>query len=408
MLRDVILGVQMLFVAFGALTLVPLLTGLDPSVALFTAGVGTLIFYFITQRKVPVFLASSFAFIAPIQIAAKEWGIPVALGGLFAAGFVHMVMSQVIRAKGVEFIDRVLPSVVVGPVIMNIGLALAPVAVDMSSKNWPLALLSLVVAVVVAVWGRGLLALIPILVAAAVGYVAALLTGHVDFTPVREAAWFAVPDFTFPEFRWEAMLFMLPVAIAPMIEHVGDIFAVGKVAGRDYHLDPGIHRTMFSDGLATSVAALFGGPPNTTYSEVTGALALIKVFKPRLMAIAAVAAIVLAFVGKLGALLKTVPVPVMGGILILLFGMIAAVGVRTLVSARPNLNATRNLAIIAIVLVVGIGGATLEAGTFKLGGIGLSGVVGVLLHLLLPGAPEEETPSHIVDTPDTASEFTDL
>ncbi len=408
MFRDLVLGVQMLFVAFGALTLVPLLTGLDPSVALFTAGVGTLIFYFITRRKVPVFLASSFAFIAPIQLAAKEWGIPVALGGLFAAGFVHMGMSQVIRWRGVEFIDRILPSVVVGPVIMNIGLALAPVAVDMSKQNWWLALLSLATAIAVATWARGLLQLIPILVAAAVGYLAALLTGAVDFTPVHQAPWFAVPDFTFPEFHWGAMLFMMPVAIAPMIEHIGDIYAVSKVAGEDYPKDPGIHRTMFADGLATSVAALFGGPPNTTYSEVTGALALIRVFRPRLMAIAAVTAILLAFVGKLGALLKTVPAPVMGGILILLFGMIAAIGVRTLVSARPDLNATRNLAIIAVVLIVGIGGATLEAGTFKLGGIGLSGIVGVLLHLLLPGAAEEEAASHIVDAPEQVGEFTDL
>jgi len=230
----------------------------------------------------------------------------------------------------------------------------------------------------------------------------------VDFTPVREAAWFALPPFVFPAFRWEAMLFMIPVAIAPMIEHIGDIYAVGKVAGKDYARDPGLHRTMFSDGLATSLAALFGGPPNTTYSEVTGALALIKVFRPRLMAIAAVTAIALAFVAKLGAVLKTVPVPVMGGILILLFGMIAAVGVRTLVTSRPDLNATRNLAIIAVVLIVGIGGATLEAGTFKLGGIGLSGVVGILLNLILPGAPQEAVASHVVDDPSQLSEFTDL
>ncbi len=408
MFRDLILGVQMLFVAFGALTLVPLLTGLDPSVALFTAGVGTLIFYFITGRKVPVFLASSFAFIAPIVAARDQWGIPVALGGLFAAGFVHMGMAAVIRWRGVGFIDRILPSVVVGPVIMNIGLALAPVAIDMSKQHWTVALISLLSAIALSVFGRGLLQLVPILGAALIGYAAALTMGLVDFGPVREAAWFAIPNFTLPEFRLEAMLFMLPVAIAPMIEHVGDIYAIGSVAGRDYAKDPGIHRTMFSDGLATTVAAAFGGPPNTTYSEVTGALALIKVFRPRLMAIAAVTAIGLAFVSKLGAVLKTVPAPVMGGILILLFGMIAAVGVRTLVTAKPDLTATRNLAIIAVVLIVGIGGATLEAGSFKLGGIGLSGVVGVLLNLILPGSPRESSASHVVDDPSQASEFTDL
>jgi uracil permease len=408
MIRDLILGVQMLFVAFGALTLVPLLTGLDPSVALFTAGLGTLVFYVITKRRVPVFLASSFAFIAPIVAARDQWGIPVALGGLFAAGFVHMTVAGVIRWRGVGFIDRYLPAVVVGPVIMNIGLALAPVAIDMSGKGWPLALISLATAIALSVYGRGMLQLIPILGAIVVGYGVALVTGQVDFTPVREAAWLALPPFTFPVFRWEAVLFMVPVAIAPMIEHIGDVYAVGKVAGKDYARDPGLHRTMFSDGLATSLAALFGGPPNTTYSEVTGALALIKVFRPHLMAIAAVAAIALAFVAKLGAVLKTVPVPVMGGILILLFGMIAAVGVRTLVTSRPDLNATRNLAIIAVVLIVGIGGATLQAGTFQLGGIGLSGVVGILLNLILPGAPQEAVASHVVDDPSQASEFTDL
>ncbi len=332
----------------------------------------------------------------------------MALGGLFAAGFVHMVVAGVIRVRGVEFIDRILPSVVVGPVIMNIGLALAPVAIDMSKQSWLLALISLGCAIALSVFGRGMLQLIPILGAALVGYLVALVTGHVDFTVVREAPWLAVPDFTFPAFRFEAMLFMLPVAIAPMIEHIGDIYAVGKVAGRNYATDPGLHRTMFSDGLATSVAALFGGPPNTTYSEVTGALALIKVFRPRLMAIGATTAIVLAFVAKLGALLKTVPAPVMGGILILLFGMIAAVGIRTLVTAHPDLGATRNLAIIAVILIIGIGGATLEAGAFKLGGIGLSGVVGVLLNLLLPGTPHETAVSHIVDDPSQGGEFTDL
>ncbi len=408
MLRDLVLGVQMLFVAFGALTLVPLLTGLDPSVALFTAGVGTLLFYAITKGKVPVFLASSFAFIAPIIAARDQWGIPVALGGLFAAGFVHVAMSQVIRLKGVAFVDRILPAVVVGPVIMNIGLALAPVAVGMAGKGWGLALLSLATAIGLSVFARGMFQLIPILGAAVVGYVAALVLGVVDFAPVAEASWLAVPAFTWPEFRWEAMLFMLPVAIAPMIEHIGDIYAVGKVSGQNYAKDPGLHRTMFGDGLATSLAALFGGPPNTTYSEVTGALALIKVYRPHLMAIGAVAAIVLAFVGKLGAVLKTVPAPVMGGILILLFGMIAAVGVRTLVSAQPDLGATRNLAIIAVVLIVGIGGVTFKTGDFSLGGIGLSGIVGVLLNLLLPGAPKEARASHIVDDPREGSEFTNL
>jgi uracil permease len=408
MLRDLILGVQMLFVAFGALTLVPLLTGLDPSVALFTAGVGTFIFYFLTKRQVPVFLGSSFAFIAPIVAARDQWGIPVALGGLFAAGFLHMGMAAVIRVRGIGFVERLLPSVVIGPVIMNIGLALAPVAVDMAKQNWPLALVSLAAAIGLAVYAGGLLRLVPILGAAVIGYGIALLAGAVDFTPVREAAWLAVPNFTFPVFRWEAVLFMFPVAIAPMIEHIGDIYAISKVAGRDFTSQPGLHRTMFSDGLATSVAALFGGPPNTTYSEVTGALALIKVYRPNLMAIAAATAIVLAFVAKLGALLKTIPPPVMGGILILLFGMIAAVGVRTLVTARPDLNVTRNLVIIAVVLIVGIGGATLEAGTFRLGGIGLSGVVGVLLNLLLPGAPRETTASHVVDSPEQGGEFTDL
>jgi uracil permease len=330
------------------------------------------------------------------------------MGGLCAAGFMHMIMAGVIRVRGVGFIEKYLPAVVIGPVIMNIGLALAPIAIGMSKDNWTLALISLGTAIVLSVFGRGMLQMVPILGAAVVGYTTAIFMGLVDFSAIQEAAWFAVPAFTFPVFRLDAMLFMLPVAIAPMIEHIGDIYAIGKVANKDYAKDPGLHRTMFSDGLATSVAALFGGPPNTTYSEVTGALALIKVFKPKLMAIGAVTAIILAFVGPLGAVLRTIPTPVMGGIMILLFGMIAAVGIRTLVTANPDLDATRNLVIIAVILVVGIGGASFETETFKLGGIGLSGIIGVLLNIILPGAPKEERASHVVDSPEQASEFTNL
>lgn len=406
-----LIGGQMLFVAFGALVLVPLLTGLDPNVALFTAGAGTLVFQACTRGKVPIFLASSFAFIAPIIYGVQTWGIPGTLCGLAAAGLLYVVLSVVIRIRGSEFLERYLPRVVTGPVIMVIGLILAPIGVNLAlgrtgdgaavlvpeGTALTLAAIALGATVVLALLGRGLLRVIPILTGAAVGYLAAVVLGLfgdtplVDFSVVAAAPWFRVPAFVFPEWNLAAIVFIVPVAIAPAIEHFGDILAIRSVTGRDYLKDPGIQNTMLGDGLATSLAGLIGGPPNTTYSEVTGAVTLTRAFNPAIMTWAAIWAIALSFIGKLGAVLQTIPTPVMGGILVLLFGAITVVGLNSLVGAREDLTRPRNLIIVSMILVLGIGGAEIPIGNFALGGIGLAGVVGVLLNLILPRGREEPT-----------------
>jgi uracil permease len=393
-LKVPIVGAQMLFVAFGALVLVPLLTGLDPNVALFTAGAGTLLFQLVTKRMVPIFLASSFAFIAPIIYGVQTWGIPSTLCGLTAAGVVYVLLSLGIKMFGSGFLERVLPPVVVGPVIMVIGLILAPVAVHMAMGRTGdgsavlvpektaliISMVTLATTILVSLLGRGMLRLIPILIGIGAGYIISIAFGLINMTPVAEAAWLAMPNFVFPEWNLKAVLFIVPVAIAPAIEHFGDILAIGNVTGKDYLKSPGIHRTMLGDGLATMLASFLGGPPNTTYSEVTGAVTLTKMYNPVVMTCAAAIAILLAFVGKLGALLQTIPVPVMGGIMLLLFGAITVVGLNTLVKAGDDLTEARNLIIVAVILVFGIGGMSL----FTLGGIGLAGIVGVFLNLILP------------------------
>lgn len=391
-LRAVPIGVQMLLVAFGSLVLVPILTGLDPNVALFTAGAGTLVFQLVTRGKVPVFLASSFAFIAPIQVGVQRWGVGATLSGLVAAGLLYVLLAALIRARGIEAFERLLPPVVTGPVIMVIGLSLAPVAIDMATGGADaydpsavlVAMIALAATAATALLGRGLLRLTPILVGLAVGYLVALPFGFVDLSPIAGAPWLAVPSFTLPTFHLPAILFILPVALAPAIEHFGDVLAIRSVTGEDYLADPGVDRTMLGDGLATGLAGMLGGPPNTTYSEVTGAVALTRAFNPAVMTIAAVAAIVLAFVGKLGAVLQTIPTPVMGGILVLLFGGIVVVGMNTLVRAGTDLTEARNLIVASVILVFGVGGMLLAFGEFRLEGIGLAGVVGVLLNAVLP------------------------
>ncbi len=396
-MKNAIQGAQMLFVAFGALVLVPLLTGLDPSVALFGAGVGTLLFQLITRRSVPIFLASSFAFIAPILYGVQTWGIPATMGGLMAAGFVYVAMGALIKVRGVEIIHKLLPPVVVGPVIMVIGLGLAPVAVNMAlgkggdgaqlvdaQASIIISCASLLTTIALSVFAKGFLKLMPILGGIVVGYALSLGYGIIDFTPVQEAAWFALPNFTFPEFNINAILFMIPVAIAPAVEHVGDMLAISNVTGKNYLKKPGLHRTITGDGVATIAASMVGAPPNTTYSEVTGAVMLTKAFNPVIMTWAAVSAIVLALVGKLGAVLQTIPMPVMGGIMILLFGSIATVGLNTLIKNNVDLHKSRNLVIVAITLVFGIGGMAFGIGEFSLQGVSLCGIVAILLNLLLP------------------------
>jgi uracil permease len=382
--QKTIVGAQFLFVAFGATVLVPLLVGLDPSVALFTAGIGTLIFHAVTKGKVPIFLGSSFAFIAPIVKATELYGLPGTLSGLVAVGAVYAIMSILVRVRGVGFISRLFPPVVVGPVIMLIGLSLAGTGVDMASSNWTLAIISLLTTIVVSMFGKGILKLIPIFAGIVVGYIAAICFGIIDFQPVAEASWFALPEFVKPQFNWEAIIFMIPVAIAPVIEHIGDVYAINEVTGKDFVKDPGLHRTMLGDGLACAVASLIGGPPVTTYSEVTGAVSLTKISDPAVLRIAALFGIFFSVFGKMSALLKTIPEAVLGGIMLLLFGSIASVGVNSLIKNQVDLGDTRNLVIASLILTLGIGGAELTIGSFSIGGIGLAALTGVILNLILP------------------------
>ena len=391
--KDFLVGAQMLFVAFGALVLVPILVGLDPNVALFTSGVGTLCFQLVTGGKVPVYLASSFAFIAPITFSVDKYGLPATLSGLAAAGVVYLVLSLLIFWRGSEIVIRVLPSIVTGPVIMVIGLSLAPTAVNMASEAGKgysalmamgVATVSLLATMLTAILTQGYLRLIPILMGIVSGYLVSLVLGLVSFTNVAQAPWLAIPSFTTPSFHLPAILFILPVAIAPAIEHIGDVLAIGSVTQNNYLRDPGIHRTLLGDGIATSLAAFLGGPPNTTYSEVTGAVALTRAFNPGIMTWSAIIAILLSFFGKLGALLQTIPIPVMGGILVILFGTIVVIGMNSMIQARADLLQPRNLVIVGAILILGVGGMSVKAGEFALEGVGLSSIVGVSLNLLLP------------------------
>jgi uracil permease len=364
-----IVGVQFLFVAFGATVLVPLLVGLDPSTALFTAGVGTLVFHLVTKGIVPIFLGSSFAFIAPIVKATELYGLAGTLSGMVAVGFVYIVMSALVKWQGVKLIKRLFPPVVIGPVIMLIGLSLAGTGVDMAKEDWLLAIIALTTAIVVSLFAKGLLKLIPIFAGIIVGYIAAVILGRVDMSPITEAAWFGLPHFEKPEFSWGAILFMIPVAIAPVIEHVGDVYAVSQVAGKDFVKKPGLHRTMLGDGIACMIAGSIGGPPVTTYSEVTGAMVLTKVTDPVVIRIAAITGIVFSMIGKISAILKTIPGSVLGGIMLLLFGTIAATGINNMVSNKTDMGNTRNLIIVSLILTTGIGGAVLQIGEISMTGI---------------------------------------
>lgn len=398
LIKEILTGTQMLFVAFGALVLMPLLTGLDPNVALCTAGIGTLLFQLVTKGQVPVFLASSFAFIAPIMYGTQTWGIPATMGALMVVGVVYALFSGVIKLRGTDFIHKYLPPIVTGPIIMVIGLSLAPVAVNMALGKTgdasaqlvdpqvalTISLPALIATLIISAFSKGFMRLIPILGGIVVGYGISLYYGIIDFSSVAAAPWFAMPNFTAPEFHWQAIIYMLPIAIAPAIEHIGDVLAIGSATGKDYLKKPGLHRTLLGDGVATTTASMLGGPPNTTYSEVTGAVMLTKAFNPRIMTWAAISAILMAFVGKLGALLQTIPPVVMGGIMMLLFGLIASVGLGSLIKAKVNFEQPRNFIIFAIVLVFGIGGMALNFGGYNIQGISLCALVAIILNLALP------------------------
>lgn len=395
-LKDSLVGVQFLFVAFGALVLVPILTGLDTSVALFTAGIGTLTFQLVTRKNIPpIFLASSFAFIAPITFSIEKWGIPTTMGAIIFAGLFYVVLSFIVRFKGEGFLHRLLPPVVVGPVIVTIGLILSPAAVNMAmgkgnealySQNTALsvAFISLMATIAVMMFAKGMLRLIPILCGIVTGYIVAYFLGMVDLTPIVKADWFRIPNFTAPKFEFDAIIYMIPIAIAPAIEHIGDMLAISNVTKENFLKNPGLKNTLLGDGLATSLAACFGGPPNTTYSEVTGAVSITKAYNPAIMTFAAITAILLAFVGKLGAVLATIPTPVVGGIMLLLFGIIASVGIETLIKHNVDLAEPRNMIIVALIFVCAIGGMLLDFGLVSFSGVGLGAVVGIVLNLALP------------------------
>ena len=387
-LRRTVVGVQFMFVAFGSTVLVPLLTGLDPAVALLAAGLGTLLFHAVTGGKVPIYLGSSFAFIAPIIKATELFGLGGMFCGLVSVGLVYMLMSLLVKTFGIDLIKKLFPPVVIGPVIILIGLSLAGAGVNMAQENWILAIVSLAVAVAASIWGKGMIKLIPVVFGALAGYVVALIffRDTMDFSVVGNASWFAFPKLAKMSFSWQAILFMAPVAIAPIIEHVGDMYAIGSIAGKDFVKDPGLHRTMLGDGLSCVLAAFLGGAPITTYSEVTGAVSLTKVTDPSVLRIAAVSAVVLSVIGKVGAVIQTIPSAVLGGIMLLLFGSIASVGISNMIQAKIDMGSTRNLIIVSLILTIGIGGAIISVGSFTLSGIGLASLVGVILNLILPEA----------------------
>lgn len=394
-----ILGIQHVLAMFGATVLVPFLTGLNPSLALIAAGVGTLIFHFCTKRIVPVFLGSSFAFIGALTLVLKNEGIGAIKGGVIAAGFIYVLMSYLVKTFGVERVKSFFPPIVTGPIIMLIGLRMSPTALNMAGyANGKFDIKSLIVAfaviitmVFITMMKKSFLRLIPILSAVIVGYIVATFLGMVDFSVVSQAKWIglsaeAASDlFTIPKMSLTGIIAIAPIALVVFIEHIGDITTNGAVVGKDFFKDPGIHRTLLGDGLATIAAGLLGGPANTTYGENTGVLAVTKVYDPAILRIAACYAIILGFIGKFGILLQTIPLPVMGGVSVILFGMIASVGVRTVVDARLDFSNSRNLIIASIIFVLGIAVDNIVIWqTVSVSGLALAAFAGVVLNKILP------------------------
>jgi uracil permease len=396
------LSLQHLFAMFGATILVPYLVGLSPAIALISSGLGTLAFLLITKFQVPAYLGSSFAFIAPV-IAAKAAGGPGgAMVGTFLAGLVYGLVALIISKAGHRWIMNLLPPIVVGPVIIVIGLALSGTAVNMAMNNpasgkysllhFSVALVTLAATIIFSIYAKKMLSMIPILAGIIVGYIYALLVGIVDFKPVLDAKWFEMPEFIIPfvsykvKFTWDLALLMVPVAIVTLSEHIGHQLVLSKVVGRDYIKEPGLHRSILGDGTATIISALVGGPPKTTYGENIGVLAITRVYSVFVIAGAAVLAIIFGFIGKITTLIGTIPTPVMGGVSILLFGIIASSGLRMLVDSKIDFGNKRNLVISSVILVIGIGGAVIKVSeSLQIQGMALAAICGVLLNLILPG-----------------------
>ncbi|MCP2240623.1 uracil permease [Thermoanaerobacterium thermosaccharolyticum] len=383
------LSFQHVFAMFGATILVPLLTGLDPAVTLFTSGLGTLIFHLMTKGKVPAYLGSSFAFIAPIIAATKAYGVRGAFTGMIAAGLVYVAVFILISLTGIDWIEKILPSVVVGPVVMIIGLSLAPTAIQEAQKDLPTALVTAALVIIFSMFGKGFMKVIPILLGTIGGYIFAIFRGLVDFSPVSKASWIAIPKFSFlighsPVLAWGAVTLIAPLALVAIIEDLGHVLVIGNIVDKDLIKDPGFHRVMLGNGLATSIAALFGGPPSTTYGENIGVLAMTKVYSSRVVEGAAVIAILLSFIQKIGALIQVIPQAVMGGVTIILFGMIAAAGIRTLVENKVDFSDSRNLIIASVILTLGVGGIKIGSGNFVFEGVGPATLAGIILNLVLP------------------------
>ncbi len=402
------LSIQHVFAMFGATILVPILVGLDPTTALFTAGTGTLIYILLTKAMVPAFIGSSFAFITPLITISSQYGWPYAMGGAFASGIMYAIVAFIISRCGSGWIHRALPPVVIGSVIIVIGLNLAPTAMNMAMYTntsdtstyslvyLSIALVTLAVTVIANVFFKGFLSVIPILFGLAAGYIFTLVMGIffpsyaiIDFTVVREAAWFGFPTFALPKFNLVAVLTFIIVSFATICEHLGDTLCISRVVGQDFYENPGLKRTLLGDGLATTWASLWGGPPNTTYGENVGVLAITGVYSVWVTGGAAVIAVILSLFPKFGALIQTIPNPVLGGISMLLFGVISASGLRTLVDSGVDYQDKRNLTISSIILVIGIGGGILKFNIgssleFSLGSVALSTLVGIILNLIIP------------------------
>ncbi|TCL72304.1 uracil permease [Hydrogenispora ethanolica] len=407
LLQSIPLSLQHLFAMFGATVLVPYLVGLDTSVTLFSSGVGTLLYILITKGKIPAYLGSSFAFIAGmtaiIGAAPGTVGSPdkiaLAMGGCAVAGLIYVLVALLIAKFGTQWLDKLLPPVVVGSVVIVIGLALAGTAVNMAMNGAGttynpqyllIALVSLGIAIIAASFFRGFLGVIPILIGIIGGYLFALMLGQVSFEPIKNASYFAVPRFIFPKFTWGATIALAPIALVTITEHIGHLIVTNKIIGRDFIKDPGLHRSLSGDGIATAVAALIGGPPNTTYGENIGVMAITRVFSVWVIGGAAVIAIIMSFIPKIGSLIGTIPVPVMGGISIMLFGIIASAGIRMLVEAGIDFSQKRNLIIASVILVIGIGGAKITVGGVEFHGMALATIIGIILNLVIPHTREME------------------
>ncbi|PAB56636.1 uracil-xanthine permease family protein [Anaeromicrobium sediminis] len=393
-LKGITLGIQHVFTLFASTVLVPILTGLDIGVALVMSGIGTLLFHFVTKGKVPAYLGSSFSFIAPVILAGELYGLDYARGGIVVAGIIYIIFAWLISIYGPEKILRYFPPVVTGPIIIVISMTLAPNAIKMASQDWLLSMVTLAVIIGISMYGKGFLKIVPVIIGLGAGYLLAVILGKIDYSPIAQATWIGVPNFAMPKFNLGAIMIVAPIALTTVVEHIGDVLAMSGVVKKDLARDPGINRTLIGDGLATSVSAFFGGPANTTYSQNTGVLALTKVWDPKVMRIAAVMTILIGLIPKLNAFTSTIPKPVIGGAVIILFGMIASIGARTLVDNNVDFSKSRNMIIIAVILVFGLGGAVIPIKIgyteVRLVGMALAAMVGIILNIILPTELDEE------------------